>query len=131
MRLPDELIESLLWSLGSRESGDAQRRSPRLSMRVIAMLTPVEAGCLREAEAREVLVRDISAEGASLLLASPLKARKFVLEIPNTRTGPLSILCTNRHCDRSPEGGFAVGAQFVRFLARPGAQTGAQAGPRP
>ena len=123
MRLPDELIESLLWSLGSPDSGDAKRRSPRLAMRCIAMLTPVEGGCAREAEAREVLVRDISADGASLLLASPLRARQFILEIQNTRSGPLSILCAARHCDRAPEGGFAVGAQFLRFLPRPSPQS--------
>ena len=119
MRLPDELIESLLWSLGSSESGDAQRRSPRRAMRCFAMLTPVEGGCLRDAEAREVLVRDISADGASLLLASPLKSRQFLLEIQNSRSGPLSILCATKHCDRAPEGGFGVGAQFLRFLPRP------------
>src|SRR5205085_7165013 len=68
MRLPDEMIESLLWSLGAPESGDGQRRSPRLAMGCIAMLTPLEDGCAREAAAREVLVRDISATGASLLL---------------------------------------------------------------
>lgn len=118
MRLPDELIESLLWSLGSPESGDAQRRSPRLAMRCIAMVTPVEGGCVRDAEAREVLVRDISADGASLLLASPLRSRQFLLEIQNSRSGPLSILCARRHCDRAAEGGFAVGAQFLRFLPR-------------
>ena len=118
MRLPDELIESLLWSLGSGESGDAKRRSPRLAMRCIAMLTPVEGGCLRDAEAREALVRDISADGASLLLASPLRTRQFLLEIQNNRSGPLSILCSRKHCDRAPEGGFAVGAQFLRFLPR-------------
>jgi hypothetical protein len=122
MRLPDELIESLLWSLGSSESGDAQRRSPRLAMRCIAMLTPMEGGCLREAEAREVLVRDISADGASLVLASPLKARQFLLEIANLRSGPLSILCSTKHCDRSHDGGFVVGAQFVRFLPKGGTQ---------
>ena len=124
MRLPDELIESMLWSLGSQESGDGNRRAPRVGMRCIAMLTPVEGGCARDGEAREVLVRDISADGASLLLASPLRVPRFVLEIPNTRTGPVSILCATRHCDRSPEGGYVVGAQFRRFLPRPAGQTG-------
>lgn len=118
MRLPDELIESLLWSLGAAESGDAQRRSPRLSMGCIAMLTPLEGSTPREADAREVLVRDISADGASLVLASPLKARHFVLEIQSARTGPLSILCSMRHCERAREGGFAVGAEFVSFLPK-------------
>jgi hypothetical protein len=82
------------------------------------MLTPVEGGRLREAEAREVLIRDISADGASLVLASPLKTRQFLLEISEVRSGPLSILCSTKHCDRSPDGGFAVGAQFVRFLPK-------------
>lgn len=118
MRLPDELIESMLWSLGSPESGDGQRRAPRVGMGCIAMLTPVEGGCVREGEAREVLVRNISADGASLLLASRLRARQFVLEIQSSRAGPLSILCSARHCDRAPEGGYAVGAQFLRFLPR-------------
>ena len=118
MRLPDELIESLLWSLGAAESGDSQRRSPRLSMGCIAMLTPLEGSTPREADAREVLVRDISADGASLILASPLSARHFVLEIQSTRTGPLSILCSTRHCERAREGGFAVGAEFVSFLPK-------------
>ena len=127
MRLPDELIESMLWSLGSPESGDGNRRAPRVGMRCIAMLTPVEGGCAREGEAREVLVRNISADGASLLLASQLRARQFVLEIQNSRSGPLSILCATRHCDRAPEGGFAVGAQFLRFLPRPKVQPDARA----
>ena len=118
MRLPDELIESLLWSLGAAESGDAQRRSPRLAMGCIAMLTPLESGGPREADAREVLVRDISADGASLILASPLRAKQFVLEIHGSRWGPLAILCNTRHCERAPQGGFAVGAQFVRFLPK-------------
>ena len=126
MRLPDELIESMLWSLGSPESGDGNRRAPRVGMRCIAMLTPVEGGCARDAEAREVLVRNISADGASLLLASQLKARQFILEIQNSRSGPLSILCSMRHCDRAPEGGFAVGAQFVRFLPRTKAHSDAR-----
>lgn len=127
MRLPDELIESLLWSLGSPESGDAKRRAPRVAMRCIAMLTPVVGGCVRDGESREVLVRDISADGTSLLLASPLSARKFVLEIQNSRSGSLSILCATRHCDRDPGGGFAVGAKFVRFLPRAKAESGNQA----
>ena len=117
MRLPDELIESLLWTLGTTEDGDGQRRSPRVAMRCIAMLTPLEGGTPREAAAREVLVRDISANGASLLLASPLKCGQFILEIPN-RSGPLAIVCAMRHCDKAPEGGYAVGAQFIRFLPR-------------
>lgn len=118
MRLPDELIESLLWTLGTTEAGDGQRRSPRVAMGCIAMLTPLEGGTPREAAAREVLVRDISANGASLLLASPLKAGQFILEIRSSRSGPLSIVCSMRHCDKSAEGGYAVGAQFVRFLPR-------------
>jgi hypothetical protein len=122
MRLPDELIESLLWTLGEPQSDDGKRRSPRVAMRCIAMLTPLEDGCPREADAREVLVRDISANGASLLLASPLRVRQFILEIQSSRSGPLSILCSMKHCDRAPEGGFAVGAQFVRFLPRGGEQ---------
>lgn len=118
MRLPDELIESMLWSLGAPESGDGKRRAPRMAMGCIAMLTPLEDGCAREAQAREVLVRDVSADGASLILASPLRARQFILDIRTSRSGPLSILCTARHCERAREGGFAVGAQFVRFLRR-------------
>ena len=118
MRLPDELIESLLWSLGADESGNGLRRSPRVAMRCIAMLVPLERGVPRDDLAREVCVRDISADGASLLLASPLRTKEFILEIPSKRSGTLAIQCTSRHCDRAPEGGFAVGAQFVRFLPR-------------
>jgi hypothetical protein len=73
-----------------------------------------------------VLVRDISANGASLVLASPLKCGQFILEIQSSRSGPLSIVCSMRHCDKSPEGGYAVGAQFVRFLPRGGAEPDAQ-----
>ena len=123
MRLPDELIESLLWSLGAPENGDGQRRSPRVAMGCIAMLTPLEDGCPREAAAREVLVRDISATGASLLLASPLAVRQFVLDIHSSRSGPLSILCSVRHCEKARDGGYAVGAHFVRFLPRRAAPT--------
>jgi len=118
MRLPDELIESLLWSLGAPDTGDGQRRSPRVAMGCIAMLTPLEDGCPRQAAAREVLVRDISASGASLVLASPLTVRQFVLDIQSSRSGPLSILCSVRHCEKSREGGYAVGAHFIRFLPR-------------
>lgn len=118
MRLPDELIESMLWSLGAPESGDGKRRAPRMAMGCIAMLTPLEDGCARDADAREVLVRDISADGASIIMASQLRVRQFILDIHSSRSGPLSILCTARHCERAREGGFAVGAQFVRFLPR-------------
>jgi PilZ domain-containing protein len=123
MRLPDELIESLLWSLGAPESGDGQRRSPRVAMGCIAMLTPLEDGCPREAAAREVLVRDISATGASLLLASPVAVRQFVLDIRSSRSGPLSILCSVRHCEKARGGGYAVGAHFIRFLPRQASET--------
>lgn len=121
MQLPDELIESLLWTLGTPEPGDGPRRSPRVPMRCIAMLTPMAEGAPRESDAREVLVRDISANGASLVLASPLRCAQFVLEIPTANSGSLSIVCESRHADKYPDGGFAVGARFVRFLPRGGA----------
>ena len=117
MRLPDELIESVLWSAGAEAPGDSLRRAPRVSMRCIAMLTPLERGARQHTLAREACVRDISADGASLLLASPLKSREFILELP-TRSGPWAVECLRKHCDRAPEGGFVVGAQFLRFLPR-------------
>ena len=117
MRLPDELIESVLWSAGADESGSSLRRAPRVAMRCIAMLTPLERGARQHTLAREACVRDISADGASLLLASPLKSKEFVLELP-TRSGPWAVECLRKHCERAPEGGFVVGAQFLRFLPR-------------
>jgi hypothetical protein len=118
MRLPDELIESLLWSLGAPQDAGGKRGSPRVAMGCIAMLTPLEDGFPREASAREVLVRDISATGTSLLLASPLSVHQFVLDIRSSRSGPLSILCAVRHCEKARDGGYSLGAQFVRFLPR-------------
>jgi hypothetical protein len=82
------------------------------------MLTPLVDGLPSDDDAREVMVRDISADGASLLLASPLRAQQFVLDIHSSRTGPLSILCSLRHCEKAPQAGFVVGAQFQRFLPR-------------
>lgn len=118
MRLPDELIESMLWSLGADESGHGSRKSPRLAMGVIAMMTPLDSrGRRREAEAREVCVREISAEGASLLLASPLRDQRVVLEIPG-KNGKMWITCSVRRCERAPEGGFAAGVQFEEFRPR-------------
>ena len=118
MRLPDELIESMLWSLGAGESGHGLRKSPRLAMGVIAMMIPLDSsGARREAESREVCVREISAEGASLLLASPLRDQRVILEIPG-KQGTMSITCAVRRCDRAPEGGFAAGVQFQDFLPR-------------
>ena len=121
MRLPDELIESLLWSLGSARSGDAQRGAPRVATRCVAMLTPVEGGAMRESESREVLLRDISATGASVLVGSKPGWRRFVLDIAGLTTGPLLIFCTTKHCDRSPTGGYVIGAEFVRFISKPAA----------
>lgn len=121
MQLPDALIESLLWTLGTSEAGNGPRRSPRMSTRCIAMLTPMAEGTPRESDAREVLVRDISANGASLVLASPLRCAQFVLKIPTVHSGPLSIVCERRHGEKCAEGGFAVGARFIRFLPRGGA----------
>jgi hypothetical protein len=123
MRLPDELIESVLWSLGAEESGHGLRKFPRTDMRCIAMMTPLDGGRRREAEAREVCVRDISADGASLLLATPLRDQRILLEIPGKK-GTMSIECTVRHCDRAPEGGYAAGVKFEQFLQRPQAGAG-------
>lgn len=115
MRLSDDLIESLLWSLGAEQRGDDLRRSPRVGARGIAMLVPIVEGARQEG--REVLVRDISADGASLVLASALKCDQFILQIRGQqRPEPLSILCAARYCEKSDEGGWAVGAEFLRFL---------------
>ena len=116
MRLSDELIESLLFSLGSEVPTGETRRAPRMTARGIATLIPVK-GVFRD-EAREVLVRDISADGASLLLATPLQVEQFILRIDSKKGEPLQILCSMRRCEKSTEGGYLVGAQFVRFLPR-------------
>jgi hypothetical protein len=87
------------------------------------MMTPLDGGRRREAEAREVCVRDISADGASLLLATPLRDQRILLEIPGKK-GTMSIECTVRHCDRAPEGGYAAGVKFEQFLQRPQAGAG-------
>jgi hypothetical protein len=116
MKLSDELIESLLFSLGSEVPTGEARRAPRITARGIAMLIPVKGG-FRD-EAREVYVRNISADGASLLLATPLQVEQFILQIPSQKAEPLQILCVVRHCGKSPDGGYKVGAQFVRFLPR-------------
>jgi hypothetical protein len=119
MRLSDEIFENLLWSLGSADSvrPDELRRTPRVGSSGIAMLFPIKDG--RRDEGREVAIRDISAEGASLLLGSRLQVEQFILQLPSQRNEPVTILCSLRHCDKSPKGGWIVGAEFLRFLARP------------
>jgi hypothetical protein len=119
MRLSDEIFENLLWSLGTGgpQREDELRRTPRVGSSGIAMLFPIKDG--RRDEGREVAIRDISAEGASLLLGSRLQAEQFILQLPSRRAEPVTILCSLRHCDKSPKGGWIVGAEFVRFLARP------------
>ena len=121
MRLSDEIFENLLWSLGSAgpQRADELRRTPRVGSSGIAMLFPIKDG--RRDEGREVAIRDISAEGASLLLGSRLQAQQFILQLPSRRSEPVAILCSLRHCDKCREGGWIVGAEFVRFLARPAA----------
>ena len=124
MRLSDEIFGNLLWSLGTTEpqGPDELRRTPRVGSSGIAMLFPIKDG--RRDEGREVAIRDISAEGASLLLGSRLQAEQFILQLPSQRPEPVTILCSMRHCDKSPKGGWIVGAEFLRFLARPGASEG-------
>jgi len=119
MRLSDEIFENLLWSLGSDDAArpDELRRTPRVGSSGIAMLFPIKDG--RRDEGREVAIRDISAEGASLLLGSRLQVEQFILELPSRRAEPVTILCSLRHCDKSPKGGWIVGAEFLRFLSRP------------
>jgi hypothetical protein len=119
MRLSDEIFENLLWSLGSAGPArpDEARRTPRVGSSGIAMLFPIEDG--HRGEGREVAIRDISAEGASLLLGSRLRAEQFILQLPSRRPEPVTILCSMRHCDRAPKGGWIVGAEFLRFLSRP------------
>ena len=117
MRLPDELVENMLWSLGTPETEDGLRKSPRVGTRVIAMMVPLDGDVRREAEAREVCVREISADGASILLASKLRDARVLLEIPG-KAGTMSIVCVVRRCDRAPEGGWAAGVQFEGFMPR-------------
>lgn len=116
MRLSDEIFENLLWSLGSGGSPrpNELRRSPRVGSSGIAMLFPMNDGT--RGEGREVAIRDISAEGASLLLGSRLQTRQFILQLPSQRPEPVTILCSLRHCDRCPSGGWTVGAEFLSFL---------------
>ncbi|HZN65944.1 MAG TPA: PilZ domain-containing protein [Tepidisphaeraceae bacterium] len=116
MKLSDELIESLLFSLGSDVPTGETRKAPRITARGIALLIPVK-GVFRD-EGREVYVRDISADGASLLLATPLQVEQFILQLESKKSEPLQILCSVRRCQKSPEGGYLVGAQFIRFLPR-------------
>ena len=119
MRLSDEIFENLLWSLGTAEQSraDEMRRTPRVGAAGIAMLFPIKDGA--RDEGREVAVRDISADGASLLLGSRLRAEQFILQLPSKRAEPVTILCAVRHCDKCPEGGWVLGAQFIRVLGRP------------
>ena len=121
MRLSDEIFENLLWSLGTdgAQRDHELRRTPRVGSGGIAMLFPIKDG--RRDEGREVAVQDVSAEGASLLLGSRLLAEQFILQLPSQRAEPVTILCSLRHCDKSPKGGWIVGAEFLRFLARPSA----------
>ena len=123
MRLSDEIFENLLWSLGSPapRPGEELRRTPRVGSSGIAMLFPIRDG--RRDEGREVGIRDISAEGASLLLGSRLTAEQFILQLPTKRSQPVTILCSTRHCDKSPQGGWVVGAEFLRFLSPTSALT--------
>ena len=124
MRLSDDVFANLLWSLGTADSSrpDELRRTPRVGSRGIAMLFPIKDG--QRDEGREVAVRDISAEGASLLLGSKLQAEQFILQLPSQRPEPVSILCATRHCDKCREGGWVVGAEFIRFLSRPVSKKG-------
>ena len=119
MRLSDEIFQNLLWSLGTAgpQRADELRRTPRVGSSGIALLFPIRDG--QRDEGREVAIRDISAEGASLLLGSRLQAEQFILQLPSQRPEPVTILCALRHCDKCPEGGWTVGAEFLRFLARP------------
>ncbi len=119
MRLSDEIFENLLWSLGSDGPSrpNELRRTPRVGSSGIALLFPIKDG--QRDEGREVAVRDISAEGASLLLGSRLQAEQFILQLPSRREEPVAILCSLRHCDKCPTGGWTVGAEFLRFLPRP------------
>jgi hypothetical protein len=93
------------------------------------MLFPIKDG--RRDEGREVAIRDISAEGASLLLGSRLQVEQFILELPSQRVEPVTILCSLRHCDKSPKGGWIVGAEFLRFLSRAAVAPDLQPPPRP
>ena len=99
------------------QRADELRRTPRVGSSGIAMLFPIKDG--QRDEGREVAIRDISAEGASLLLGSRLRAEQFILQLPSRRPEPMTILCALRHCDKCPEGGWMVGAKFLRFLSRP------------
>jgi hypothetical protein len=119
MRLSDEIFSNLLWSLGTDEKPrpNELRRTPRVGARGIAMLFPIKDGA--RDEGREVGIRDISADGASLLLGSRLRTEQFILQLPTQQSEPVSILCAVRHCDKCPQGGWTVGAEFVRFLGRP------------
>jgi hypothetical protein len=118
MRLSDEIFENLLWSLGTAKQSraDELRRTPRVGASGIAMLFPIKDGA--RDEGREVGISDISADGASLLLGSRLLAKQFILQLPTQRSAPVTILCAMRHCNKCPQGGWAVGAQFIRFLGR-------------
>ena len=123
MRLSDDILQNLLWSLGTEGprpegagGGRELRRAPRVASRTIAMLFPITDG--NRDEGREAAVRDISADGASLWLASPVRSRQFILQLPSQRKEPVSILCSVRHCDRCREGGWTVGAEFISFLNR-------------
>ena len=119
MRLSDDVFANLLWSLGTAGPArpDELRRTPRVGSRGIALLFPIKDG--QRDEGREVAVRDISAEGASLLLGNRLQAEQFILQLPSQRPEPVSILCALRHCDKGAGGGWVVGAEFIRFLSRP------------
>ena len=91
MRLSDEIFENLLWSLGSDDGArpDELRRTPRVGSSGIAMLFPIKDG--RRDEGREVAIRDISAEGASLLLGSRLQVEQFILQLPSRRNEPVTM----------------------------------------
>lgn len=129
MRLPERTFERVRQSLGladrpaasilppaGGDAGRAMRREPRWLVEADVPLAP--RGSRRAAEARPVRLLDISAIGASVLVADQMAPGDlFVLYLPYGPGASLPVTCTVRTTRIKRDGTFRVGAEFAEVGA--------------
>jgi hypothetical protein len=123
MKLTAETFEDLVASLRAQHSADnINRKSARVGLHVTAnMLVIEEAGV--PPERHSVNIRDLSAEGISVLHHAPLRqGRPFVIELQRVSGLPLKLLCVVRHCRMVGTKLFSIGAIFRQTLSNDAAE---------
>jgi hypothetical protein len=120
LQLQSQYLAEVLAALNGRAragGGAEKRRAPRIAVEARVVIWPVDGGAA--GPGRTVLIRDVSHSGMGILSTRLLNPEQRVIaQLPRAKGEPLLVLCRVTLCRPLADDLFAVGFEFVSFVAR-------------